>query len=167
MKKFFVLCLGILFLAISCRKVPKNNSIYTETISYNDDGSSYQRKWYLDSDKKTNVIEAVHVEDDTSKITGKRSYWLFIASPPDNQNKNMAAYIDDNEPGVLNGKYTLRRLYAYTGEKYHKNNQLNFKGAFTETIVYYTPSDSTGLSNDTTVRTGTFVLEYEGMNKNQ
>jgi len=157
----------ILFLSLialcSCRKAPKDNSRYMETLTYNDDGSTYQREWYLDTYKKSDGITAIHIENYSNSKVGKRSYWMNIASQSDNKNNAIAAYIYDNEKGILNGRYTLRRLYSYVGEKYSKHNQINFKGTFEETIVYYDTAHV--VPNDTTFRKGTFVLEYEGKTK--
>jgi len=157
----------ILFLSLivlcACRKVPKDNSRYMETLTYNDDGSSVQREWNLDTYNKGASISAIHLEDDAELVGGKRSYWMNIAMEKDKDNKNMSAYIYDDEKGVLNNKHTLKRLYNYDGEKYTEHNQINFKGTFEETIVYYDTAHV--VPNDTTFRKGTFVLEYEGKTK--
>lgn len=134
-----------------------------ETLVYNDDGSTYQREWYLTTYKNTDAISAMHIEVLSGTIVGKRSYWMNIAMQKDKANKNIAAYILDNEKGILNGKHTLKRLYNYDGEKYSKNNQINFKGTFEETIVYYDTAHV--VPNDTTFRKGTFVIEYKGKTK--
>ena len=152
---FIVLC--------SCRKAPQNNSRYMETLTYNDDGSTYQREWYLTTYKNTDAITAMHIEALSATIVGKRPYWMNIAIEKDKNNNNIAAYILDNEIGILNGKYTSKRLYNYLGEKYSEHNQINFKGTFEETIVYYDTAHV--IPNDTTYRKGTFVLEYEGKTK--
>jgi|GEM_PF-1566266 len=155
-----VICFTLVVVVVSCRKTPRNNSRYMETLTYNDDGSIYKRDWYLDTYKFSDAITAIHIEENYDSIVGKRSYWMNIASQPDKKNNAIAAYIYDDEKGSLNGKYTLRRLYSYIGEKYSEHNQINFKGTFEETIVYYDTAHV--IPNDTTYRKGTFVLEYEG-----
>ncbi|MEO9256854.1 MAG: hypothetical protein ABI207_00655 [Crocinitomicaceae bacterium] len=154
--------IGLLIILFACQKIRRDNSIYMETLTYSNDKSTYQREWHLNN--QSDAITAIHIEEDTNLIVGKRSYWMNIASPTDQKNNSIAAYIYDNEIGVLNGKFTLRRLYSYEGEKYLNKHRINFKGTFEETIVYF---DKEGIMpNDTTFRKGTFVLEYKGKEKN-
>lgn len=155
-----IICFTLLIVFVACRKIPRNNSRYIETLTYNNNGNTYQREWYLDTYKFSDAIIAIHIEEDTDSLIGKRSYWMNIASESDKKNNAVAAYIYDNEKGIFNGRYTLRRLYSYVGEKYSEHNQINYKGTFQEIIVYYDTAHV--LPNDTTTRTGTYILEYEG-----
>lgn len=142
---------------LACRKKPKDNSEYKETLNYTDN-SSIERTWYVDYDKEE--IYAVHIEDNDDTLSQKYFFYMNIINSDEVKSKKVWAFSYDKDKAILNGKHTLYRQYNYDGERYLKKGQVNYKGAFNEIIVYY---DTSGVqANDTVKRNGTYTLEYQG-----